>query len=224
MKAAFVWDFDGVIAQTPHEDAWREACKLYGIRGFTHEFYQEFVSGRPRLEGGRNILKLLWLPGMKEGEMELEVRKFTDLKNEIYLEMVRKGSYAIREDVVRFIVESKRVGIIQILASASKNVLFIAEREHISSGIKLRDLFDLDLSGSGGSKEEIFRNALKAVESGNCCVVFFDDSPSGIQAAKSLGGLAVGCFNEKLRDYGADAVVTDFSRLSPVDLLRRVGC
>lgn len=227
----FVWDFDGVIANTPHEEAWREACKLYGIDGFDHEFYMKYVSGLPRVKGGMNILEKLnyfsRVGIINENDKEIVVRKFTDLKTEIYLRLIDAGHYSLNRGVIEFILKSRSIGIFQVLASASKNVLRIALREKISPYLRLVDIFDANVSGGGSTKEEVFRRAMSvsyAKFSDVKCIVFFEDSPQGVQAAKSLGGIVVGCFNEELKKYGADFIVNNFALLMPQDLLRVIGC
>jgi len=67
-RSAFVWDFDVVIAQTPHKEAWGLACEKWGVKGFTDEFYALYVSGKPRLESSRNILEKLALELLLRGD------------------------------------------------------------------------------------------------------------------------------------------------------------
>uniref|UniRef100_A0A7J3X6V4 HAD family phosphatase n=1 Tax=Thermofilum pendens TaxID=2269 RepID=A0A7J3X6V4_THEPE len=224
-SAAFVWDFDGVIVLTPHEDAWRLACEHWGIRGFSHEFYSRYVSGRPRLEGARNILENL-APHLLAERGGSVVEEFAEYKTRVYLRLVEEGRYSVNWGVVSFICKARAGGITQVLASASRNVLVLAERVRVG-GLKLAELFDADVSGKGSSKREVFRRALQEVFSrvrSAECIVFFDDSPAGVEAAKEAGGKAVGCFDEGLASYGADLVVKDFSLWEPAELLEAVGC
>jgi HAD superfamily hydrolase (TIGR01509 family) len=224
----FIWDFDGVIVNTPHEEAWKKACELYGIKGFNHEFYMKYVSGLPRLNGGMNILeKLGYFSSITIEDREVAVKRFTDLKTNVYLEMINEGKYSLNKEVVEFIVRSREIGIFQILASASKNVLKIAVKEEIKPNVKLIDIFDINVSGSGTTKEDVFRMAVtKAHAKFNNikCIVFFEDSPQGIQASKLLGGIAVGCFNKELKNYGADFIIDNFASLMPQKLLKIIGC
>ncbi len=225
-KTAFVWDFDGVIARTPHEEAWRLACEKWGVKGFTGEFYALYVSGKPRLEGARNILERL-APSLLRERGEAAVEEFAEDKTRIYLGLVESGRYSVNWSVVKFIEASKQLGVLQVLASASRNVLLIATREYIG-GRRLLDLFDADVSGTGRSKVEVFARAvgeaLRLSGGSLGCAVFFDDAPAGVRAAKELGGKAVGCFDRRLSEYGADVVVEDFSSVAPGDLLLELGC
>jgi len=220
----FVWDFDGVIVETPHEKAWRIACERLGITGFTSNFYHEYVSGKPRLEGAWNILSKL----ANRSPSQTEVETLASLKTNIYLELIEKGEYQLRTDVIRFIQRARLEGIIQVLASASRNVHRLIEVERKKSGLELAVLFDIDVSGSGATKKEVFKNAiekLKKIFHENIeCILFFDDAPSGILAAKSLNQKAIGCFHRELLNYGADAVIEDFSNIPLQEFLNKVGC
>jgi beta-phosphoglucomutase len=60
--AGAIFDVDGVLVASPHEQAWREA--LAGCADparFTTEFYQAHVAGKPLLDGGRATLEGLGL-------------------------------------------------------------------------------------------------------------------------------------------------------------------
>jgi beta-phosphoglucomutase-like phosphatase (HAD superfamily) len=61
--AACIFDVDGVLLASPHEQAWREA--LLGIADpscFTTALYQAHVAGRPRLAGALAGLQALGVP------------------------------------------------------------------------------------------------------------------------------------------------------------------
>lgn len=51
---AAIFDVDGVLVDSPHERAWRDALNGFAEpAGFTTVFYQAHVAGKPRLEGAR---------------------------------------------------------------------------------------------------------------------------------------------------------------------------
>ncbi|ABL78554.1 HAD family hydrolase [Thermofilum pendens] len=222
VKASFVWDFDGVIVETPHEEAWAAACREWGLEGFDHEFYEEYVSGRPRLEGARNVLSMLGGLSPSQPDFEKRVAEFAERKTEIYLRLVGEGRYRVRRDVVNFISYARREGIPQVLASASRNVLVVLRKEP-----SLLGLFDADVSGSGRSKDEVLSSALRVVRErwpAVACNVLFEDSPAGVEAGRLLGFKVVGCFNPRLAGSGANYTVESFEGLNPLDVLRKVGC
>ena len=56
--AGAIFDVDGVLVASPHEQAWREALAGYADPArFTTEFYQAHVAGKPLLDGGRATLE-----------------------------------------------------------------------------------------------------------------------------------------------------------------------
>ena len=60
---AAIFDVDGVLLASPHEQAWREA--LIGIAEparFTTAMYQAHVAGKPRLSGAHAALEALGVP------------------------------------------------------------------------------------------------------------------------------------------------------------------
>lgn len=58
-EVGFIRDVDGVIVDSPHELAWRLTAEKWGVgKGrLDSRFYRDYVSGRPRYEGGNEILK-----------------------------------------------------------------------------------------------------------------------------------------------------------------------
>ncbi len=224
-STAFIWDFDGVVVFTPHYEAWSIACQDYGIKGFTREFYDKYVSGRPRVEGGLMIFKLL-APGMLKDKV---LDDFLEYKNKVFHRLVREGKYKVNYDVVSFIQKARSKGILQVLASASRNAMWIAENTFIDNA-RLIDLFDLNVSAIGLSKEKIFAKALEKIREAlgridNNCIVVFEDAIAGIIAAKNLGLKTVG-YN--LANYTSnnnpDLVVKSLKDMDPLTLLSLLGC
>src|SRR5471032_3231329 len=60
---AGIFDVDGVLLASPHEQAWREALVGFAEpRLFTTAMYQAHVAGKPRLSGARAALEALGVP------------------------------------------------------------------------------------------------------------------------------------------------------------------
>ena len=230
MVYAFIWDFDGIIVFTPHEEAWRIAAETYGAKGFTSDFYQKYVSGKPRLEGGRAILELLGvykaLGVNTEKEKEKLLIEFTNYKNKVFRELIERGVYKVNWDTIEFIKGSKKHGIVQVLASASRNARPIADMVNVY-GRRLIELFDVDVSGKGSSKKEVFAKAIEYVIKRYGfleCGIVFEDAPSGIVVAKELGLKAIGYRDPGLKEHGADLIVYSFKDLDPLKILSSLRC
>ena len=71
-----IFDVDGVLIDTPHERAWQEALKVlmqgewqdlaptttYAPERFTTAVYQEYVAGKPRLDGASGPARVFRRP------------------------------------------------------------------------------------------------------------------------------------------------------------------
>ncbi len=236
LPVVFVWDFDGVVVFTPHYEAWRLACEKYGLKGFTQEFYDKYVSGRPRLEGALAILEKLGGYDRKyllEGDGRRILEEFMEYKNNVFRELVQENMFEVNVDAVKYIVEAKRLGIVQVLASASRNTELIARRARLPGENRLLvELFDVNVSGKASSKLEVFKLALaearRVFDLGTLdCIIVYEDALSGIRAAKKLGFKAVG-YNLPPhldpREAGVDLVVEEFSNHSPLEIITALGC
>ena len=91
---AFLWDIDGVVADSPHEGAWREVAQLpeWSIEGLTSDFYLNHVASKPREEGAGNILEMLGgykkLGADSEDKKKELLDKYCDQKNKIIVDFL----------------------------------------------------------------------------------------------------------------------------------------
>jgi beta-phosphoglucomutase len=228
--AAIIFDVDGVIVASPHEQAWREA--LAGITDparLTTAVYQAYVAGKPRMDGARAALAQLGIvdPG---GLAE----RYADTKQRRIETLIAAGQFAAFPDALRFIAAVKPFGWRLALASSSKNAASMLRQIAMPSGQNLLALFDADLSGidlqHGKPDPEIFVRAAGAigVNPANCLVV--EDATAGIAAGVAGGMKTLGVARlddaALLRDVGADLVVTslddvDYAALAQGSLLAK---
>src|SRR5919197_609140 len=214
-----IFDVDGVLVDSPHELAWREAFRVLmegewrDIRGqssysperFTPAVYQQVMAGKPRMAGARAALEYFHVP-----DVEQRVERYAAGKQEHVIKLIEEGRFMAFPDALRFILAVKAMGIRVAAAYSSKNVKLFLERirldsfaaeqrldyDFIGPGMTLQELFDADISGrdfpKGKPDPTIFLNAAQelGVSPAECFVV--EDASSGVQAAKA-GGMAVGC-------------------------------
>jgi len=246
----FIWDIDGVVVDSPHEDAWCTIAQKepWDVDGVDSNFYFTHVASKPRYEGGDNILRLKGvyerLGATTQQQRNLYLEKFCSEKNALIRELIRTGKFKLFADAVTLLLKAKSKGIWQAAASASKNakgMLQIISKQRIVEEIgdtygvvreedTLYSIFDVDVCGVDlGGKEDIQKFAaekLKELASGKLTrFVVFEDAPSGIKAAKSLGYFAVGVWRigekEALYQAGADLVTRDLRTVKIEELLSK---
>lgn len=214
-----IFDVDGVLVDSPHEKAWREALRELmetdwaGIAGqstwsreaFTPQVYQQVMSGKPRMSGALDALEYFRVP-----DAQRRAQVYADHKQDMVVKLIEAGDFEAYPDALRFVLAVRGAGIPTAAASSSKNAgLFLrqirldtfAEREglhydFLRPGLNLLDFFDADISGRdfahGKPDPEIFLTAASelGVAPGESFVV--EDATSGVQAAKAGGMAALG--------------------------------
>lgn len=214
---AAIFDVDGVLVDSPHEHAWREALTGFAEpAGFTTIFYQAYVAGRPRLEGARAALE-----GLGGDQAEARVAEYAAVKQALIDKLIEEGSFEAFPDAMGFAAALHRAGLKLALASSSRNVAAMLRQLHLPDGRALLSLFDADLSGHevprGKPDPALFLLTAEAlgIAPAHCLVV--EDAPAGIHAARNAGMAALGIARLEdealLREAGADLVVTSLSRV-----------
>jgi len=247
-SVGFIWDIDGVVIDSPHEEAWRITAmkEPWDAGGLSSDFYFTHVASRPRYEGAHNILELLGiyqrLGATTEEEKRELLERYATQKDTLIKDLIERGEFKLFTDAVGLLLEARRAGVLQAAASASKNaarMLRNVPRSRVvrelgddfgvlGEGDTLYSIFDLDACGIDvGGKEDILRFAaegLTSVSEGQIeRFVVFEDAPSGLEAAKSLGYHAVGILRigelKALEETGAEIVTEDLNTIRVEDVL-----
>src|SRR5919198_2821629 len=227
-----IFDVDGVLVDSPHELAWREAFKALmetewrDIRDqtswtperFSPAVYQQVMAGMPRMAGARAAIEHFGVP-----DIDARVEQYAAGKQEHVVKLIEQGRFMAFPDALRFILFVKATGIPVAAASSSKNAklflerirldLFAAEQRleygFVHDGMTLAELFDADISGRdfprGKPDPTIFLTAADelGVRPDTCFVV--EDASSGIQAAKAGEMAALGVARLDDRDMLREA-------------------
>lgn len=214
-----IFDVDGVLVDSPHERAWREALKelmegewsdirdqtTYSPDRFTPAIYQAVMAGKPRAAGARSALEYFGVP-----DVESRAEAYGERKQVLVIKLIEAGQFHAFSDALRFVLAVKSAGIPLAVASSSKNAglflsriqldLFCAERglpyDFVKEGLTLQKLFDADISGrdfpQGKPNPMIFLTAAQelGLPPESCFVV--EDASSGVQAAKAGKMAALG--------------------------------
>jgi beta-phosphoglucomutase-like phosphatase (HAD superfamily) len=214
-----VFDVDGVLVDSPHEQAWRSALEQlmegdwrdlrdltsWSPERFTPAVYQQVVAGLPRMAGARAALTYFGVP-----DVDHRIEQYAAAKQKQIIALIEAGEFVAFPDALRFILAVKDAGIPVAAASSSKNAnlflrkirldTFAAEQRldyaFVEPGFTLLDLFDANISGRdfprGKPDPTIFLTAAEelGVRPEACFVV--EDAASGIQAAKAGRMAALG--------------------------------
>ena len=129
---AAIFDVDGVLLASPHEQAWREALTGFAEPArFTTAMYQAHVAGKPRLNGARAALEALGVPDAEKKAVAYAERKQKRLE-----ELVQAGSVAAFPDALRFVQAVGALGWPMAVASSSKNANAMMRQIRLDSGPK----------------------------------------------------------------------------------------
>jgi beta-phosphoglucomutase-like phosphatase (HAD superfamily) len=237
-----IFDVDGVLVDSPHEEAWRESLRelmegpwsdiagqtSYSPAGFTPALYHERMSGKPRSAGARAALEYFGVP-----DLDRRVQEYGEHKQEMIIRLISEGRFSAYDDAVRFVLEVKRAGIPVASASSSKNAGLFLQRvdlgrfdtdgryPFVSEGMTLKDVFDVDVSGrdfaQGKPHPEIFLTAGSELGVDPADAFVVEDATNGIQAAKAgkFGAIGVARADDvdALAAEGADIVVTSMDQV-----------
>lgn len=214
-----IFDVDGVLVDSPHEQAWRDALRelmedawsdirdqtTWSAQAFTPRVYQQLMSGKPRMSGAMAALEHFEVPDAKR-----RVDAYAARKQTMVIELIEAGEFTAYPDALRFILAVKAAGLGVAAASSSKNAgLFLTQirlddfareqglrYEFLHPGQTLLELFDADVSGRdfahGKPHPEMFLTAGQelGLTPQSCFVI--EDAAAGVQAAKAAGMSALG--------------------------------
>ncbi len=211
-KFCVIFDMDGVLADTAsiHFESWVKLAEEKGII-FTKSFFE-------RTFGQQSPSIVRELVGQEADE--LLVRKWANLKESYYREMV-KGKLRPLPGVLKIIYRLKSLGFKLAVGSSgpSENV------ELLLDTLKIKHNFNVVISSEevqkGKPEPDVFLIAAKALNlpPKNCIVI--EDAPVGIQAAKAAGMncIALTTTHNKEELNGAQIISKDLTEISINDII-----
>src|ERR671936_734949 len=122
-----IFDVDGVLVDSPHELAWREALRVLmegewrDIRGqtsysperFTPAVYQQVMAGKPRMAGARAALEYFGVP-----DLDAHAEQYAAAKQAHVVRLIEQGRFTAFPDALRFILAVRQMGI-RVAAASS---------------------------------------------------------------------------------------------------------
>lgn len=248
MISGFIFDVDGVLVNSPHEQAWGDTLArvmrdnwpelipttTYSPERYTSGVYQAHVAGKPRNEGAAALLAYF---GIDDPDGE-KCRTLCEEKQLMIVRLIDEGRFEAYADALRFLVRAKAGGAVLAAASSSKNANRMMsrvrmlpfrnapDRGFISPETTLLDVFQANVCGwefrRGKPDPEIFLTAARMLGTEPSASVVIEDAPAGVQAAGAAGMACIGiarCGDEDiLRAAGADWVVTSLDDIDPSGL------
>ena len=207
-----IFDFNGTMLYDAklQEDSWREFVRRTTGKPVSDEEMQKYVFGR-NMEAAAEHFFGAGLPTS-------EIQRLEDEKEGIYRDMCLKSpDFHLADGLPQFLDELVRRNIPRIIATASyyKNVVFFFERLGLARWFELSVTVYNDRTFKGKPEPDIFlRAAARLGLPADECVIF-EDSRSGVAAAKRAGAETVVGISSMLTDdeliaCGADFAVKDY--------------
>lgn len=234
---ACLFDMDGVVTKTAvvHAAAWKEMFDAF-LREWSaktgtpfvpfdsaHD-YDEYVDGKPRMEGTRSFLESrgISLPEGSEDDPPgaPTVWGLSNKKNELVLEVLKRDGVEVYDGSRRYIDAVRAAGLRTAIVSSSANTTAVLE----AGGVK--DLFDVQVDAlvakerglRGKPAPDTYLEAARMLDVPPAEAAVFEDALAGVAAGHAGGfGCVVGVDRvgqaDGLREHGADIVVKDLGDL-----------
>src|SRR3954471_3340059 len=234
---ACLFDLDGVLTQTAkvHAQAWKQMFDEFLRDWYArhdepfHEFdrptdYDEFVDGKPRLDGVRSFLQSrgIELPmGSPSNPPDADtIHGLGTRKNDLVLELIREQGVEPYAGSVRFAEAARDHGLRRAVVSSSTNC------GEVMAAAGIDDLFEARIDGLVAEREglagkpapDTFLAGARALGVEPAQAAVFEDALAGVEAGRAGAfGWVVGVDRsdeaEALRRHGADIVVQDLAEL-----------
>ena len=227
-----IFDVDGVLVDSPHEEAWREGLRKlmenewsdirdqtsYSPEAFTPQVYQSEMSGMPRYKGAQAALEYFDVPDAGK-----RAEEYGDQKQVMIVELIEQSQFHAYPDALRFVLKVKDAGIVIAAASSSKNANAFMEQvrldefceeeglsyDFVKSGTTLLDVLDANVSGrdfeQGKPHPMIFTTAAEELGTSTDESFVIEDAANGVQAAKAGEMAALGLARADDEDALAEA-------------------
>jgi beta-phosphoglucomutase family hydrolase len=234
---ACLFDMDGVVTQTAlvHAAAWKAMFDDF-LRKWSEQHgqpfvpfdpardYDQYVDGRPRLDGTRSFLESRGIhlpegsPDDPPGTPTLD--GLSNQKNDLVIKKIETDGVKVYEGSIEYIKRARAAGLRTAIVSSSANTVQVLEAAGIG------DLFDTRVDGrvsqqrhlKGKPAPDTFLAAAENLKVTPDHAAVFEDALAGVEAGRAGHfALVVGVDRvgqaEELRKHGADIVVKDLAEL-----------
>ena len=235
--SACLFDLDGVLTKTAeiHARAWKQMFDGF-LREWSertgepfHEFdrktdYDEYVDGKPRLDGVESFLKSrgihLQMGSPSDPPSADTIHGLGTRKNDLVLELIHEVGVEAYEGSVRFVEQAREQGLRRAVVSSSancKDVLRAAKIDHLFEAV-VDGIYAEQHRLNGKPAPDTFLAGAKELGVDAAHAAVFEDALAGVQAGRAgRFGWVVGVDRvgqaEALQAHGADVVVQDLAEL-----------
>jgi beta-phosphoglucomutase family hydrolase len=226
-----LFDLDGVLTDTAavHRAAWKhvfdEVLAKHDQKPFSTDDYNDYVDGKPRLDGVRDFLKSrdLDLPEGDDDASDVEtVHGIATRKNDEVQRRIARDGVEVYPGSRRYLEAAAAAGLRRVVVSSSANteqVLRVTGLEtFIEHRVDGRTIDEQGLAGKPAPDSFLEGARLAGVEP--AAAVVFEDATSGVEAgARGHFGYVVGINRldqghaRDLAKHGADVVIDDLGDL-----------
>jgi beta-phosphoglucomutase family hydrolase len=228
---------DGVVTQTAlvHAAAWKAMFDDF-LRQWSEQTgqpfvpfddvrdYDEYVDGKPRLDGTRSFLESrgIKLPDGSPDDPSgtPTIHGLSNKKNELVIQKIETDGVKVYDGTIAYIRRARAAGLHTAIVSSSANTVQVLDAAGIA------DLFDTRVDGiiakerhlAGKPAPGTFLAAAEDLKVTPDHAAVFEDALAGVAAGRAGGfALVVGVDRvgqaEELRKHGADIVVKDLAEL-----------
>jgi beta-phosphoglucomutase family hydrolase len=229
---ACLFDLDGVLTDTAavHRAAWAATfdpvLKAHGQPPFSESDYEDYVDGKPRLDGVRDFLaarKISAPEGGPDDPADAEtVHAIGERKNDEVLRRIKADGVKVFDGSRRYLEAAEKAGLRRIVVSSSANTADVLAVTGLDKFVEGRvdgvTIATDHLAGKPAPDSFLAGAELAGVAPGQAAV--FEDATAGVEAGhRGHFGYVVGvnrhddAHASALRDHGADVVVADLAEL-----------
>jgi beta-phosphoglucomutase family hydrolase len=234
---ACLFDMDGVVTQTAkvHDAAWKEMFDDF-LRSWSASHnvpfvpfdpvrdYDEYVDGKPRLEGTASFLESrgIELPAGEESDPAgaPTVWGLSNRKNELILKVIARDGVQAYEGSVRYVTAVREAGLRTAIVSSSANTETVLKAAGVDSLFEVRVDHQVAEAAKlrGKPAPDTFLEAARLLGVAAANATVFEDALAGVAAGRAGNfGFVVGVDRtgqaDQLHAHGADVVVKDLAEL-----------
>lgn len=232
MIHACLFDLDGVLTDTAavHRQAWAATfdpvLAARGQQPFSEQDYDDYVDGKPRLDGVRDFLAARGLD-MPEGGADdpadaETVQAIAERKNTDVLHRITADGVHVFPGSRDYLQAAAEAGLRRVVVSSSANTAQVLQVTGLDRLVEDRvDGTDIQRTGMPGKPApDSFLAGAERVGVDAARAAVFEDATAGVEAGRRGGfGFVVGVNRQDdahaaaLHEHGADVVVADLADL-----------